>query len=156
MTNYYQILGISPDTDSSKIKAAAQAKANEINEAFRVLNDPEKRQAYDKTLAKQADIKRSDPVSKPQIIPTTTTPPKFKVSGESRQRFANMLSSWGEYLHIETPSFRDVVILMVALVFFLYMLGQFFFPPPIIPPAQPALSLGTFSSSSKNQIKTSD
>jgi len=154
MTNYYQILGISPDTDSSKIKAAAQAKANEINEAFRVLNDPDKRNAYDMTLvAKPADVVRPEPVSEPEITystTSTTTPPQFKVSGESRQRFTNMLSSWSEHLHIETPSFRDVAILSVALVFFFYMLGQFFFPPPITPPAQPALSLGTYSSSSKN------
>jgi curved DNA-binding protein CbpA len=144
MKNYYQILGISPDTEQLAIKAAAQAKANEINEAFRILNDPEQRKAYDLSLRESS--KPSEPIAKSQS--TQATPPKFKVKGESRQRFTNMLGSWSEYLHIETPSsLRDVVIFAIALVFFVYMLGQFFFPPPINPPAQPSLSLGTYSSS---------
>lgn len=141
MKNYYQILGINPDTDQSKIKAAAQAKADEINEAFRVLNDPEKRKAYDLTLL---------PTIKPEITPPTSKPPEFKVAGENHQRFISMLSLWGEYLRIETPSLRDVMIFMVALVFFMYMLIQFMFPPPITVPSQPALSLGNYSTSSKN------
>ncbi len=45
--NYYEILGISPTTEQALIKAAAQRKANEINEAFRVLNDPQQRHLYD-------------------------------------------------------------------------------------------------------------
>jgi curved DNA-binding protein CbpA len=141
MKNYYQILGINPDTDQSKIKAAAQAKADEINEAFRVLNDPEKRKAYDLTLS---------PIIKPEITPSTSKPPEFKVAGENQQRFISMLSSWGEYLRIETPSLRDVMIFMVALVFFMYMLVQFMFPPPITAPSQPALSLGNYPTSNKN------
>ncbi|WP_353572946.1 J domain-containing protein [Candidatus Albibeggiatoa sp. nov. BB20] len=153
MKNYYQILGISPNTDPSEIKAAAQAKANEINEAFRVLNDPEKRQAYDLSLLpKQPEAEPLKPVPKPQIAQSTATPPKFKVSGESRRRFTDMIGSWSEYLRIEAPtSLRDVVIFMLAVVFLLYMLGQFLFPPPINPPSQPSLSLGTYSSTaSKN------
>ncbi|MCV6639388.1 hypothetical protein [Candidatus Albibeggiatoa sp. nov. NOAA] len=142
MKNYYQILGISPDTDQSEIKAAAQAKANEINEAFRILNDPEQRSTYDQTLKAELE----PPVPQTQTS-RSATPPKFKVAGENRKRFTNMLSSWGEYLHLETPSARDVTIFMVALVFFVYMLGQFLFPPPLTPPSQPALSLGTYSSS---------
>ncbi len=50
--NYYEILGISPTTEQALIKAAAQRKANEINEAFRVLNDPQQRHLYDAKVLK--------------------------------------------------------------------------------------------------------
>lgn len=45
--DYYAILGIAPDTDQALIKDAAQARANEISEAFRVLGDIEQRKKYD-------------------------------------------------------------------------------------------------------------
>ena len=148
MKDYYQILGINPDTDQTKIKAAAQAKANEINEAFRVLNDPEQRRAYDASLPQQLP-ESVTPVKPSPIAQAATTPPKFKVAGENRQRFTNMVSSWGEYLHLETPSVRDIVVFTAALAFVIYMALQLVYPPPITPPSQPALSLGTYSSSSQ-------
>jgi len=48
--NYYDVLGISPDAKPEDIRPAAQAKANEINDAFATLIDPEKRKAYDEQL----------------------------------------------------------------------------------------------------------
>ncbi len=165
MKNYYEILGISPDVDQSNIKTAAQAKANEINEAFRVLNDPQKRREYDLTLPQQQSAKHfandsqkleeydldlsQQPIKhheQTSIAKQKETPPKFKTKGENRQWLKNMLNSWGEYLHLETPSLRDVMIFTIALVFFVYMLMQFIFPPPITPPSQPTLSLGKYSS----------
>ena len=147
MKDYYQILSIERDTDQTEIKAAAQAKANEVNEAFRVLNDPEQRRAYDASLSQQSPAS----ITPEQLSPTSqvTTPPKFKVAGENRQRFKNMLNSWGEYLHLETPSVRDMVLFTAALTFVIYMALQLIYPPPIMPPSQPSLSLGTYSSSSQ-------
>jgi DnaJ-class molecular chaperone len=64
MPTYYEILGVSPQTEQSEIKAAFRklslihhpdrggdtSKFQEINQAFETLSDPQKRQQYDMEL----------------------------------------------------------------------------------------------------------
>jgi hypothetical protein len=148
--NYYEILGISPDTPQHQIKTAAQAKANEINEAFRVLYNPETRQAYNAQLeqSQQFEPKAASPEPTASQIPEYTAP-IFKPVKESTPWLKNSISFIGEYLRIETPTMRDIMIFTVALIFFIYMVIQFLFPSPIQPSSSPAIPLGSFSSRSE-------
>ncbi|ALG68052.1 J domain-containing protein [Beggiatoa leptomitoformis] len=142
--NYYEILGISPDTDQSLIKAAAQLKANtineafrqlndtekqhnqasiqaqvnEINEAFRVLNDVEQRKMYDA----QRINKQYGSVSKRQL-------PDAKQTVKQQTTQTGVLSHLLERMTITPPAFKDVVIFAIALLFFLYMLSGLFVNP---------------------------
>ena len=80
--DYYSVLGIAPAAKPSEIRAAyrslmrrfhpdadpgseAAERSREINAAYSVLNSPEKRSAYDATLAEHRQI-RFEPVSAPE------------------------------------------------------------------------------------------
>ena len=49
-TNYYEILAITQDASSSKIKEAAQSRMDKMKTAFSILYDTNKRKAYDLEL----------------------------------------------------------------------------------------------------------
>jgi curved DNA-binding protein CbpA len=51
--NLYELLGTREDADAFEIRDAAQQKANEINNAFKILSNPESRAAYDAQLKQQ-------------------------------------------------------------------------------------------------------
>ncbi|OUD13087.1 hypothetical protein TPSD3_10585 [Thioflexithrix psekupsensis] len=144
--DYYAILGIKPDTDQSLIKTAAQAQANEINEAFRVLNDPEQRAAYD--VIWQQHYAQNSVVSSPNpsVITASPSSPKMGMHGEhnpprSSVTFAtyskdktssdrgNFLGQLVAKVRIQAPnSMREVLILLLAVVFFVYVASGFFVP----------------------------
>jgi curved DNA-binding protein CbpA len=149
--NYYEILGISPEADQATITQAAQvkakelnsefeklsdvekhgayqamqAKANQINVAFRILSHPEQREAYNKTLfpTHVETIAAEKPALRHATL-SSSEPPSFK--------------GWTEkFTTVEKPeSTRDIVVFVVALLFFLYMLSGFLISsPPMTPPA---------------------
>jgi DnaJ-class molecular chaperone len=148
--NYYEILGISAEADQATITQAAQikakelnlefeklsdvekhgayqtmqAKANQINVAFRILSHPEQREAYNKTLlAAHAEIVAEKPILRHANL-SNSEPKSFR--------------HWTErFTTVEKPSStRDVVVFVVALLFFLYMLSGFLMPAsPVIPAA---------------------
>ena len=47
--NYYEMLNVNPSAQSEEIKKAAYRQLNEITQAFKILSDVDKRQAYDLT-----------------------------------------------------------------------------------------------------------
>ena len=71
--NYYRLLGIPPDSEPQKIKSAYRSLAKrfhpdrnkgsetaaelfrQVNHAYRILSDPERRRLYDKKLARQEE-----------------------------------------------------------------------------------------------------
>ncbi len=83
VVNYYLVLGVPPDSDLRQIKAAYRSMAKrfhpdtnkgseaaaelfrQVHEAYRVLTDPELRQAHDAKLraAAQAELRRKTPQS---------------------------------------------------------------------------------------------
>lgn len=167
MKNYYEILGLNPDAPQSAVKPAAQAKANEINEAFRILNDPEQRKAYDAWLTSyagstaspqsnnsdsQADTvavetyyataKNTDSKATSGSSTSFVTAPSMRSNAKSNATTATlaikpfMRGVLEKFTYIEVSSFRDVVIFVAALAFFLYMLLSFLGPTPIPPPPE--------------------
>lgn len=50
MKDYYSLLNVSQDSSTSSIKQAAQAKLNQLKNAYAVLSDAEKRAAYDSAM----------------------------------------------------------------------------------------------------------
>ncbi len=61
MKDYYAILGCKPDTPQADIIKHARRAATEVNEAYRVLNDPVARAEYDKSLIKPIPPKTRQP-----------------------------------------------------------------------------------------------
>jgi|JFJP01.1.fsa_nt_gi DnaJ-class molecular chaperone len=150
--NYYEILGINLEADQATITQAAQikakelnsefeklsdaekhgayqvmqAKANQINVAFRILSHPEQREAYNKTLlTAHVEIATEKPALRHASLSSASSEPQS-------------FSHWtGKFTTIEKPeSTRDIVIFVVALLFFLYMLSGFLIPSsPVAPPA---------------------
>lgn len=76
IATHYDILGVAPDASSEAIRAAYRERArrfhpdlpaidatggtmSEVNEAYRVLQDPNRRSAYDRSLREPADAARS-------------------------------------------------------------------------------------------------
>jgi curved DNA-binding protein CbpA len=144
--DYYAILGIKPDTDQSLIKTAAQAQANEINEAFRVLNDPETRAAYDAIW--QQHYAQDKGISSPNqsvVMPSSSAPimgaygehnpPRSSVAFAThskkslRENHNTIFSQLAAKVRIQAPnSIREILILLLAVVFFVYVASGFFVP----------------------------
>lgn len=143
--DYYSILGISPDTDQALIKAAAQARANEINEAFHVLGDPAQRQAYD--AARNSSIAANFVTAPEMAANQTSSAETTKVyrssvqfsQGRRRQstesdndKTGTGISSMNgvlSKLKIEAPSSaKEIIILLLAVVFLGYIASGFFVP----------------------------
>ncbi|MEZ5673310.1 MAG: hypothetical protein R3E08_13405 [Thiotrichaceae bacterium] len=103
---------------------AMQAKANQVNIAFRILSHPEQRQAYDKTLLAAC----VEVAEKPTLRHASLS------SADPQQSDRRWME---RFTTIEKPnSTREIVVFVVALLFFLYMLSGFLIPsPPTIPPA---------------------
>jgi uncharacterized RDD family membrane protein YckC len=73
--NYYEMLNVNPNTQSEEIKKAAYHQLNEITQAFKILSDDDKRQAYDLSwqttpspITNYYDLLGVDPTTSPAII----------------------------------------------------------------------------------------
>jgi uncharacterized RDD family membrane protein YckC/predicted CoA-binding protein len=73
--NYYEMLNVNPNTQSEEIKKAAYHQLNEITQAFKILSDDDKRQAYDLSwqttpspITNYYDLLGVDPTTSPTII----------------------------------------------------------------------------------------
>ena len=73
--NYYEILNVNPSAQSEEIKKAAYRQLNEITQAFKILSDVDKRQAYDLTwqttpssTTNYYNLLGVDPTTSPAII----------------------------------------------------------------------------------------
>jgi len=95
--NYYGILGVPPDADAEAIKAAfrmrakrlhpdhndhpnAEAQFRLLNEAYRVLGDPARRQRYHETAARRKPLPKSPPPPPPP--PPKPEPPRAEAPRE--------------------------------------------------------------------------
>ena len=90
--DYYEILGVSPDSTAKEIKAAyrrkvkifhpdvhmgahesvrrrAEEEAKKVNRAYKVLRDPQKRQEYHSEWVKQGAKSKFIPKPKPTVDP---------------------------------------------------------------------------------------
>ena len=74
-TNYYEILAITQDASSSKIKEAAQIRMDKMKTAFSILYDTNKRKAYDLELNPTLQ-----PVSLPNSVGGNATEFREKLS----------------------------------------------------------------------------
>jgi len=143
--NYYDILGIAPNADLATIQQAArskaqavetaynalsdadkqtahqnmQAQANEISTAFKVLSDPAQREAYDAEIAAMLHQATSINMSVNEDITLTQSTSHEDSAG---RKLLKRLTT------IDTPSFKDVAIFIVAVAFFAYMVSGFFIP----------------------------
>ncbi|EIJ41931.1 hypothetical protein BegalDRAFT_1028 [Beggiatoa alba B18LD] len=160
--NYYEILGINPNTEQSLIKAAAQAKANAINEAFRQLSDTERQQAQSKIQMQVNEIneafrvlndveqrKMYDAQRVNQQQASSRATPKRQlpvvdagaITAQSSNKEGNSFGRLLERMTITPPTLKDIIIFVLALLFFLYMLSGLFVEPQ--GPSEPSkLSLG--------------
>ncbi len=143
--DYYQILEISPDTNQELIKVAAQTRANEINEAFRVLSDPLQRQAYDESRHSVTRTSSAAVASAPAMAINTASAPEttkvYRSSVQFSQNRRRQLSTEGagvgigsmggvlSKLKIDGPSSaKEIIILVLAIVFLGYVASDFFVP----------------------------
>jgi DnaJ-class molecular chaperone len=115
--NFYALFGIESDVDAVSLKAAARAKAIEIDKAFRILIDPEKRKIYDESLTRTTARSRR---TKRYVNTIGSVSPRESIFKQWYARLADNLSTF------ETPSMQDIVIFILSLLFFVYMVSLFF------------------------------
>ena len=104
MENYYEILEVSknasneviskvfkyhikknhPDLFNGDDKINAQIKVQKLNEAYEVLSNPEKRKAYDKSLAEYEKEKAAEQITTLQIIKRQNEALKHKLNNYNR------------------------------------------------------------------------
>ncbi len=122
--SFYALLGIKLNADTALVLAAAQAKAIEIDKAFKILRDPQKRKMYDERLNQVTTVvtspTRSQRPTKRYVNTVGHVSPRENIFKQWFARLADNLSTF------ETPSMQDIVIFVLSLLFFLYMVSLFF------------------------------
>lgn len=122
--SFYTLLGVKLNADTALVFAAAQAKAIEVDKAFRILRDPEKRKMYDEQLNQVTTVitspTRSQRPTKRYVNTVGHVSPRESIFKQWFARLSDNLSTF------ETPSMQDIVIFVLSLLFFVYMVSLFF------------------------------
>jgi len=127
--NFYALLGVESNIEATLIQPIAQAKAIEVDKAFRTLNDPEKRRNYDELLAQlntvsETVITHSTQRQRPAKRYVNTVGHVSPRESIFKRLFAQIADNLSTF---ETPSsIQDVVVFILSLLFFLYMVSSFF------------------------------
>jgi DnaJ-class molecular chaperone len=112
------------NADTALVFAAAQAKAIEVDKAFRILRDPEKRKMYDEQLNQVTTVitspTRPQRPTKRYVNTVGHVSPRESIFKQWFARLSDNLSTF------ETPSMQDIVIFVLSLLFFVYMVSLFF------------------------------
>jgi hypothetical protein len=137
----YKILGISPSASGEKIKSAyrelvkkyhpdlfstpaqkasATDRFRQINGAYAILGDPERRREYDKRFQTAAGAKRSSAAAKPTMKTATANRRRSVRSGTNSSNFAKRWHFSERWKHRVAPKWAGCSLAVIVVVFLAY------------------------------------